>query len=153
MVNNSKQNSAQLVEIENKYKSLPKWQTSIQYGTGINFKNQNVENNFYRNIEDILSEQKEGPNFIKIINNGFSDKVGSSIELQAMYEQQLSQENLIEPTLLVEKIGELIENIKFEQEDFTQKEMIIFKHKRKIPMKQVFALYGINKIASIANEQ
>jgi DNA (cytosine-5)-methyltransferase 1 len=140
-------------DIENNFKSLPKWQTSIQYGTGINFKNQNIEDNFYKNIEDILSAEKEGLNFIKTINNGFSDKVGSAKELQAMYEQQFSQENLLEPTLLVEKISELINNIKIQQKYFTQKEMTIFKYKAKIPMKQVFALYGINKISSIANEK
>ena len=70
-----------------------------------------------------------------------------------MYEQQFSQGDLLEPTLLVEKIGELIEKVEFQQEDFTQKEIIIFKYKTKIPMKQVFALYGINKIASIANNK
>jgi DNA (cytosine-5)-methyltransferase 1 len=140
-------------DIENNSKSLLKWRTSIQYGTGFNFKNQNVENNIYRNIEDIVSKQKGGPNFIKTLNNGFSDEVGSAKELQAMYEQQLSQENLIEPTLIVEKIGELIENIKFQQKYLIQKEKTIFKYKIKIPMEQVFALYGINKIASIANEK
>ena len=140
-------------DIENKSKSLPKWQTSIQYGTGVNFKNQRVEDNLYKTIEDLLSDQKEGRDFMKTINNGFSDKVGSAKELQEMYEQQFSQGDLLEPTLLVEKIGELIENIKFQQEDLIQKGMIIFEYKTKIPMKQVFALYGINKIASIANNK
>lgn len=140
-------------DIENNSKTLPKWKTSIQYGTGINFKNQDVEDGFYKKIENLLLEKEEGLNFIKTINNGFSEKIGSAKELQAMYEQQISQGKLLEPTILVEKVSEFIDNIKIQQDDFIQKETIIFQHKSKIPMKQVFALYAVNKISSIANNK
>ena len=139
-------------DIENNTKTLEYWFTSIQYGTGVNFKNQKVEDGFYKEIEPLIVKEKNGKEFINIINNGFTDKIGSAKDLQIMYEKQVSINDLLEPTALVERVNEIISNIIFENINFHQKDKILFKNKSIIPMSQVFALYAINKITSKANK-
>ena len=129
-----------------------KWFTSIQYGTGEGFPTQNIENEFYKEIEPVILKFKEGEEFLKIINNGFTEKIGSSKELQKYYELQISDCSISLPTELVEEITNILNQIKFEQNEFEQNGMVVFKHKKRIPVKQLFALYAINKISSIANE-
>ncbi|MCH3881603.1 DNA cytosine methyltransferase [Tenacibaculum aquimarinum] len=140
-------------DIEKNTKATNKWYTSIQYGTGIGFKNQKIEDGFYKILEPIILEEKSGPQFVKIINNGFSEKIGSSADLQKMYEEQIAFENLLEPTELVEKVNEIITQIKFSKMTLIQNEIIVFKNKNRIPMSQVFALYAINKISTTANQK
>jgi len=140
-------------DIEKNTKATNKWYTSIQYGTGVGYKNQKVDDGFYKTIEYIILEEKSGPQFVKIINNGFSEKIGSSSDLQRMYEKQEAFEDLLEPTELVEKVNEIINEIKFKKSHLIQNGMSIFENKDKIPMSQVFALYAINKITSIANQK
>ena len=140
-------------DIENNTKTLDKWFTSVQYGTGVNFKNQKIEDGFYKNIEPLIIKEKEGERFINIINNGFTDKIGSAKDLQKMYEEQTGYNNLLEPTELVEKVNKIINKIEFDNSNHKQKNKNIFTKKNIIPMSQVFALYAINKISSIANNK
>lgn len=139
--------------IQENGKTENKWYTSIQYGTGINFKNQNVNDGFYKKIEPIIINENAGKNFVKIINNGFLEKIGSARELQKMYEEQVSPHNLLEPTELIEKVNEIINSLEFDAMNYEQEETMIFLNKKSIPMSQVFALYAINKITSTANKK
>lgn len=140
-------------DIKSKEQKDGAWQTSVQYGTGENFKHQIIEDGFYQKIESmIISLEKEGVRFLKIINNGFTDKIGDAQHLQSMYEKQASDENKIEPTYLIEDLAEIINSISFDNTEFIQeKHNMIFKYKQKVPMRQLFALYGISKISSTAN--
>jgi DNA (cytosine-5)-methyltransferase 1 len=130
-----------------------KWFTSIQYGTGEGFPTQEVKNEFYKKLEPIILKFKEGKNFLKIINNGFTEKIGTAKELQKYYELQVSNDYVSQPTVLVEEITHILNQINFEQNEFEQNETVVFKHKNKIPVNQLFALYAINKISSIANSK
>ena len=130
-----------------------KWFTSIQYGTGEGFPTQEVKDEFYKKLEPIILKFKEGQNFLKIINNGFTEKIGTSKELQKHYELQVTKDYISQPTELVEEITHILNQINFEQNEFEQKETVVFKHKKKIPVNQLFALYAINKISSIANSK
>ena len=130
-----------------------KWFTSIQFGTGNGFLSQNINNNFYKEIESIISAFEKGNDFLEIINNGFSEKIGSAKSLQKQHELQTSNCSVTEPTKLVEEIYEIINRIEFEQNEFEQNETVIFKHKKLIPKRQLLALYAINKISSIANSK
>jgi DNA (cytosine-5)-methyltransferase 1 len=56
-----------------------------------------------------------------------------------------------EPTELVDLIQEIIHKLNIENVEVEQKKLIVFKHKEKVPVKQLFALYAINKISTIAN--
>jgi len=129
-----------------------KWFTSIQYGTGEGFPTQKIKNGFYKDIEPVILKFKEGQAFLKIINNGFTEKIGTSKELQKHYEYQVSNCSVSEPTELVEEINYILNQIKFEKTEFEQNGTVVFKHKKKIPVKQLFALYAINKISSTANK-
>ncbi len=140
-------------DIENNPKSAEgKWFTSIQYGTGKGFPIQKINDNYYKNIEELIKEYKGGKEFLKYINNGFSEKIGNANELQKLYELQKSSTKYIEPTELVDTIQQLIEKFNIENIEFEQKQFKVFKHKDKVPVKQFFALYAINKISTIANE-
>lgn len=140
-------------DIEKNSKSAEgKWFTSIQYGTGKGFPIQKINDRFYNNIEEIIKEYKGGKEFLKHINNGFSEKIGSAHEMQNLYELQKSNSKYIEPTELVDSIQELIEKLNIENIEIEQSQLKVFKHKDKIPVKQFFALYAINKVSTIANE-
>lgn len=129
-----------------------KWFTSIQYGTGKGFPIQKVNDKYYQNLEKIIIEYKGGKEFLKYINNGFSERIGNANELQELYELQKSNTKYTEPTELVDLVQELIGKLDIENIEVEQKENKVFEHKDKVPVKQFFALYAINKITTIANE-
>ncbi|GGH18128.1 DNA cytosine methyltransferase [Sphingobacterium alkalisoli] len=141
-------------DIKEKNKPDGRWMTSIQYGTGINFRHQVIEDNFYKSLEEIIKKElPEGLQFLKIINNGFSEKVANSRLMQKMYESQKSVGNKEEPTYLIDDLKGIINRISAENEFYHQsKDFKIFKYKDKIPLSQILALYGVNKIVSIANQ-
>jgi len=131
-------------------KEASKWITSVQYGNGEGFPSFNYDENFYKEIEPIIESFENGMNFIKIINNGFSEKIANRETLQKMYEEHQDIGPFLEPTALIENVASLINNINFKEPNFIQNEHQIFT-KKIIPKKQVLALYAINKICSIAN--
>jgi len=132
-------------------KTIGKWLTSVQYGNGEGFPSYNYDEGFYIELEPIISTFENGKDFIKVINNGFSEKIASKDDLQKMYEEQCNKGNFLEPTALVEKVAEIINEIKFSEPNFEQKEVVFFK-KKSIPKKQILALYAINKISTVANK-
>lgn len=140
-------------DIEKNPKSAEsKWFTSIQYGTGKGFPIQKINDKYYKTIEELIKEYKGGKEFLKYINNGFSEKIGNAKELQKLYEVQKSNSKYTEPTELVDSVKELIEKLNIEKTEVEQNRTRVFKHKDKVPVKQFFALYAINKISTIANE-
>ena len=141
-------------DIKEKNKPDGRWLTSIQYGTGVDFKHQIIDDGFYKSLEDFIKREiKEGEKFVKIINNGFSEKIANSSLMQKMYEQQKSEGDKQEPTYLIDNLRDIINQIPIENEFFEQKEFEkVFKFKDKVPLKQVLALYGVNKITTLANE-
>jgi len=68
-----------------------------------------------------------------------------------MYENQVSSPPHLEPTELIEKLCQIIKSLKITEEGFEQKEITVFKNKESVPLKQLYALYAINKIATLAN--
>ena len=140
-------------DIDKSSKTKNKWFTSIQYGTGEGFPVQKVEDEYYKELEPLIESFKGGKRFLEIINNGFSEKIGNKVQLQDMYEKQISIEKLKEPTILVDEIADIIEKVGCPNSSFEQGDIIVFKNKSKVPIKQVFALYAVNKISTIANNK
>lgn len=138
-------------DIDKNGKNTRKWRTSIQYGNGEGFPTFSLTDGFYKKIEKTIEKALHGSSFLEIINNGFSEKIAKGNLLQEMYEVQKPREIYLEPTTLVEKIAEIINGLKIENEKFEQQKTIVFKNKETVPLKQLFALYAINKIATIAN--
>jgi len=137
-------------DILNNEKEASKWLTSIQYGNGEGFPSFNYDEGYFRTIEPIIENLEHGTEFIQIINNGFSEKVATKEHLQKMYEEQQSIGGYLEPTTLVEFVGELINKLEFKEPVFVQKDIKIF-NKDAVPKKQLFALYALNKVITIAN--
>jgi len=134
------------------HKSRNRWYTSVQYGSGEGFPIQKIQDGHYLKIESLITKFEAGEQFIKIINNGFSGKIGTKKELQYLFEHQKSMDGKKDPTELVEELKQIINQLSVTSDLFSQQE-VIFKNKTDIPVKQLFALYGINKIASIANSE
>lgn len=130
-----------------------KWFTSIQYGTGKGFPIQKVNDKFFEKIEEFIKELKGGSAFLKYINNEFTHKIGSAKELQYLYEKQISNKKIIGPTDLVDLVQELIEKFIVDKVEVNQDKFKIFKYKDIVPISQIFALYAINKISTIANNK
>jgi DNA (cytosine-5)-methyltransferase 1 len=137
--------------IETSSKDISKWTTSVQYGNGNGFPTENYPDNFHRSIEHIIKEVKKGQEFLNIINNGFLSAVGDHNTLQEMYESRQSQKSILEPTILIEELARLIDKLQVEKDCFVQNGEVVFRHKEIIPVKQLFALYAINKITTKAN--
>ena len=138
--------------VKNK-KVARKWITSVQYGNGEGFPNFNFPNQTHSKIEPIIKNLRNGEKLVDIINNGFYEKIAHGKELQEMFENQKSKNNLLEPTRLVEEVAEIIDNLDIEDEVFVQNEIKIFKKKNVVPVKQLFALYAINLISTKANKK
>ncbi len=138
-------------DIEKNGKDINKWITSVQYGNGEGFPTFNFPDNAHENLEQIIKNFEKGVQFIEFIKNGFSETIARGSELQKMYELQRSEDNYLEPTELIEKVTVIIDNLKIDDEQFTQNCKEVFKQKDAVPLKQLFALYAINKIAFIAN--
>jgi DNA (cytosine-5)-methyltransferase 1 len=131
----------------------PIWHTSVQYGTGKGFPIQTIPDNYYKVIEPIIASINGGANFIEIMNNGFSGKIGSKSELQFMYEYNINKDRFIEPTRLIEEVSSIINNLIISHEIYEQDEVKIFKNKDVIPLNQLFSLYAVNFVCSRANSK
>ena len=139
-------------DIKTNGKEVNTWITSVQYGNGKGFPIFDYPDGFYKQLENIIREKySKGNDFIETINNGFSEKIAQGKVLQKLYELQASENRFLEPTELIEELAELIKGLGIEKTDFMQNEQVIFKNKNVVPAKQLFALYAINKISTIAN--
>ncbi|MEQ9467834.1 MAG: DNA cytosine methyltransferase [Ekhidna sp.] len=127
------------------------WMTSVQYGNGDGYPSENYPSDYYKKLEPIINKFEDGDTFLKIINNGFSEKIAPSELIQKMYEERKSIDPYLEPTILLESVAALINRYDFTEPNFEQEKKLFFKHKPIIPKKQILALYAINKITSIAN--
>jgi DNA (cytosine-5)-methyltransferase 1 len=133
--------------------SQAKWFTSIQYGTGEGYPSHLVNDNTFLEIEPIIKNYTSGKKFLEIINNGFSEKIGSKKELQFLFENQIEIDGKKDPTELIEELKTIINSLQPKDINIGKEDVNVFKHKTKIPLKQVFALYAVNKIASVANKR
>lgn len=138
-------------DIVKKKKTVGRWITSVQYGNGDGFPTFNFPDGFYKKLRPIIAKINEGEVFLDIVNNGFTEKIGRRVTLQEMYEMQRSKSGLLEPTELIEELRRIIDRLDINDKKFTQNGLVIFKDKKSIPLKQLLALYAINKISTIAN--
>lgn len=132
-------------------KPSDKWVTSVQYGNGEGYPSRNYSDGFFQKMEPFLREFEGGERFINLINNGFSEQIADARKLQTMYELQQSDSPYIEPTKLVEQVATLIDEFTFNSPNYRQNGSPIFDEKQEVPKKQFMALYAINKICTIAN--
>jgi DNA (cytosine-5)-methyltransferase 1 len=133
-------------------KTTDKWITSVQYGIGEGFPCQRYKDHYYREIEGLVKSIEHGERFVETINNGFSETIARGELLQALHEAQQGRDGYVTPAELLERVAELVDGIPFTEKDIQLKDKRVFR-KAIVPKKQVFALYAINKICSVANER
>jgi DNA (cytosine-5)-methyltransferase 1 len=130
-------------------KSDKKWRTTVTYGTGKNYKLQEISLREQKNIRAFIESLNKGNEFIEKVHNDFSEKIAHGKDLQDMYEKNYSNGKL-HPVDLIAETNKLISK-------YTNGEIIktkdIFKHKQQIHKKQLYALYVINQITTIANQR
>ena len=133
-------------------KEIGNWRSTVFYGTGEGFGIDEFHENYYQKLEPLINSFSDGKKFIKIINNGFSKKIAPKNILQDMYEKQSSIGEYYNPIKLIEELKNLIETFDDNNEMFITKNTEVFK-KEKVSKKQLYALYAINKIISVANNK
>ena len=138
-------------DIAKNEKRANRWITSVQYGNGKGFPSINFIDGFYRDIEGDIAPLDGGQQFLDIINNGFTDRIASGDILQQMHEICGPVDNFLEPAVLIERIGIILDELEVHQ-DYLQLDREIFPDKCKVPQRQLLALYAINKISSVANQ-
>ena len=139
-------------DIEKNDKQIDKWRVTAFYGTGEGFGIKSYKENYYKQLEPtILKHFSDGEKFIHVINNGFTEKIANTTLLQEMYEKQKSLNGFLEPTKLVEEVTKIVARFDKNNELFIQNGSKIF-DKEVVPKKQLYALYALNKIISIANK-
>ena len=133
-------------------KEIGNWRSTVFYGTGEGFGIDEFHENYYQKLEPLINSFSDGKKFIKIINNGFSEKIAPKNILQDMYEKQSSIGEYYNPIKLIEELKNLIETFDDNNEMFITKNTEVFK-KEKVSKKQLYSLYAINKIVSITNNK
>jgi DNA (cytosine-5)-methyltransferase 1 len=130
-------------------KSDKKWRTTVTYGTGINYKLQEVSKAEQVEIKGFIEALPNGSEFIERIHNGFSEKIADGKDLQDMYEQSYSNGKL-HPVELIAETNKLISQ-------YANGEILdtknIFKYKNQVHKRQLYALYAVNQITQIANKR
>jgi len=140
-------------DIKKNNKCGRRWITSVQYGSGDGFPTFNYTDKKITKIEAEIKKLEHGIKFIEIINNGFTAKIATANELQRIYEQQKSEGQYLGPIELVEEVATIIENLIIKENELYENKAVIFKKKKAVPIKQLFALYAINKICLITNKE
>ena len=132
-------------------KSDKKWRTTVTYGTGKNYKLQEITNKDWLKTKQLIETLDNGSEFIERVHNGFSEKIASGKDLQDMYEQSCSNGKLhLHPVDLIAETNKLIsQHTNGEIEDARD----IFKYKDQVHKKQLYALYAVNQIVQIANKR
>ena len=137
---------------ENARSSKAVWQTSITYGTGAQYKVQELTDASRSLLETKITEEMEnGKKFINRVQNGFTEKISRAKELQRMCENSIRTSNYkLHPVALVEEIKSLVNEYAVDGEIVNAGN--IFEYKDKVPAKQIYALYAVSQISKIANQ-
>jgi len=126
-----------------------KWRTTVTYGTGKNYKLQEVTSKDQAKIKRLIKTFDNGDEFIERVHNGFSEKIAHGKDLQDMYEKSYSNSKL-HPVELIAETNKLIS-------EYANGEIVetknIFKYKNQVHKRQLYALYAVNKITQIANKR
>lgn len=126
-----------------------KWRTTVTYGTGEGFKLQEINpSKTKQQLHDIVyANFEDAVGFFGEVHNGFSEKIADGKTMQTLYEKNASNDYL-NPVKLVEEAAQLISK-------YANGEVVsvddVFEHKNNVPKRQLYALYVISHISSIAN--
>lgn len=129
-----------------------KWKTLVFYSNGESAlkKAHEVRVNDFRKLEPVILEKvRNGNNFIRTINNGFSEKIAPGKNLQELLDGRSNCSLFYSPHKLLAKAKEIIASYPNVDDRVTDNRLPF--RKDNIPLRQVLALYALNKIATVAN--
>jgi DNA (cytosine-5)-methyltransferase 1 len=129
------------------------WRSFILYsnGEGYQKKAHEVRANSFKNLEPVIRKHLHSADrFIKIINNGFSERIPNARLMQTLLERKEISKAFDGPALILEKITNIIDQ-HYKDRNLIHDRRLPFK-KDSVPLRQVLALYAINKVVSMTND-
>lgn len=137
-------------DIEASKNGIAGWRVTVTYGIGKGFGVQRIDGRQLNKLERVIRDNfPDGQKFVKRINNGFSEMIAPGKALQMMYEQHRRMGQYYGPVELIAMVAKLA-NKYGKHETYNQDGTKIFR-KDTVPKKQLYALYAMTKIATIAN--
>lgn len=140
-------------DIRAKEKTVGRWQCSVQYGTGEGFPSHSIPEQTFLDLERVIEETPEGPAFLKAINNGFLARVATGPEMQRLFEEQVSEGKYANPVRIIDDLRDLINELQVSGLLVQNGSIQPFPSKNSVPVKQLYALYAICRITSLANRK
>ena len=123
------------------------WRTTVTYGTGKDYKLQEVNSTHQQEIEQFMLDNfNDAKDFMRTLKRDLLIKVTDSFKLQNIYEKNLYLEDELHPMELINQLQLTI--IKYANGEIV-KTGKIFKYKDTAYKKQILSLFAINAICQI----
>jgi DNA (cytosine-5)-methyltransferase 1 len=124
-----------------------KWHSSVFLGAGKDFKIKAIRKSGFKRIGKLIESQHriQGAKFINEFEKRFQKAIGNTHKFQEAYVGQ-DASGIFEPRRLIEEIGHFIAQNEPEEKHMNIPDLI--PGKERIPTRQVFAMYAINRIIS-----
>ena len=120
------------------------WRATVTYGTGKNYKLQEVSSTNHKEIEQfILDNFSDAEDFIRAFKENLLLKVIDSFRLQNIYEKNIYEKNNLHPTELINQVYLIVSK-------YSNGEIVdtgnIFQYKKRVHKKQLYSLYAISQM-------
>ena len=127
------------------------WRATVTYGTGKNFRLQEVNNSNQQEIENYIIENfEDGVDFIGSIKKYLLCNISNSVTLQNIYEKNQYGGGTLHPVEIIEQVQTLVSN-------YANGEVVdansLFWYKDKIHKRQLYALYAIDQSIRVINNE
>lgn len=116
------------------------WYSSVFMGSGKDFKIRVIPKSGFKKIQKVIDDE-----FVKEFDKRFKKIIGNSSKFQSAYVSG-DNDSDYEPNRVIQDIGSFIEKYTLKQGNAVIKNLI--PEKEIIPVKQVLAMYAINRIVS-----
>lgn len=138
------------VELTNYHPDIPEargaWQAVVFVGAGRDYKVEVLEfgisSRIRRSLITLFSQ--EAKEFMEECDSLINESVGSNSEMQNAYVVRESKEAPLDPTITIDRVGELIDSMVSAEGQVVCDHLSI---KDKIPVKQAYAMYAVSRIA------
>lgn len=129
------------------------WYSAVFYGTGKGFAVEILRPNMYKYFQRIIlrSDGNHGKRFITDFNRHFRPSLNKVKDFQNAYENPKKFDKNLNPDILVDKIADLISSHNIEIGTRVHSPEAIA-GKSALPLRQLYAMYAINKLISSQHE-
>ena len=129
------------------------WYSAVFYGTGKGFAVEILQPDMHKYFQRIIlrSDKNQGKRFIADFNQHFRPALNKVRDFQDAYENPKKFDRNLNPDILVDKIADLICSHKIEPGTRVHSPKAIA-GKSALPLRQLYAMYAINKLISLQHE-